>query len=568
MIGIRQRHILTGFQSHRSNSLEHDVRPPSIQMKAEAFFFLNYFFMFARWIFLISYLFSFLYSNHHKNQTKATQYLLFLVVCCYSTYLFLLANKKSLRNKESETRLLLHREKRNEELLNGWLPLPWWVAIFELRVAAHKAQLDLKSKVFFKNVTCEELEKVFGNKLLNILKLNNNNEQHIFEDKDKKGASCSTMVLLMYGCLEQSYGTPLYQDDPELPFGNAHDSMMWKKICLIIMFSPFIIDFILQYSNGHDNIYYGKWDIICSISGFILLPLTIIISPQAFISSAIVSIQRKARFQCFLNNILDPKAIVNHEKKWKSKWPYQMDFNNPENFELWGKCRTCIFKFGRRYKERTDVNAGLMVCLLGCATACFILFTAINGQKIYIWDIIYYVFLHLTFVIILGTFSIILSIEGQNCDEFNHRSKIVLSNAMMQFEKKLYQESLSDSSSLSQRHNRDEYHNNLSSVRSSVVQLHSMMESSLVLSHNKVFGMIPLNKALVGSIIFICFTQITLLLENTTLTPPYITISLLFLTFTHTYTLRVYSFPALLSCPPSKSIYNGRDCNIFWIQIL
>ena len=76
---------------------------------------------------------------------------------------FMLANKKALRKRASDSRLRAHRERRNEELINGWLPLPWFVALIEFRVTAAQTDTDL-SRIFFsfRGVSVQELREAIG----------------------------------------------------------------------------------------------------------------------------------------------------------------------------------------------------------------------------------------------------------------------------------------------------------------------------------------------------------------------------------------------------------------------
>ena len=80
---------------------------------------------------------------------------------------FMLANKKALRKRASDSRLRAHRERRNEELINGWLPLPWFVALIEFRVTAAQTDTDL-SRIFFsfRDVSVQELRGAIGEKVL------------------------------------------------------------------------------------------------------------------------------------------------------------------------------------------------------------------------------------------------------------------------------------------------------------------------------------------------------------------------------------------------------------------
>lgn len=88
----------------------------------------------------------FFFGGYHRRipgQTRIPLYYMILTGLCLVNSVMQLANKKALRRKASALRLELHHERRSEELLFGWLPLPWMVAVFELRMAAHQVRIRM-----------------------------------------------------------------------------------------------------------------------------------------------------------------------------------------------------------------------------------------------------------------------------------------------------------------------------------------------------------------------------------------------------------------------------------------
>jgi hypothetical protein len=616
--GMKNRHLFTGFKPIKWNPIEHDAHPAKVQMKAEMFFFTNVYHMVCKYVIVVCYVMGGYYKaddSHNSNRTHAPTYYVVLSATCFLSFLFLLGNKKALRCPESETRLLLQREKRNEELLNGWLPLPWWVAVFELRIAAVKAQLDLNSTIFFKGVTAHELSQAIGDKTLFYLKstsspldfkFNEHNEhvkrfsacadlsqqEHVIDEMNiRGGSSCTVMALLLRGCLEQSYATPAFGEDATNSYGEHYHSNIWTSICWVVALSPIVCDYLLQQGNVKYDIY----GILVCVFSLLILRFTFFMSPQGFIYGAILNIRRKARLQCFLNSVLDSDSDINHHRRWRSSWKYSMDFNDPSNFEVWGKCRSCIMRFGRRYQERTDSNAGMIIMFLGISTSFFIFYSAYATTRVPIRAIAYFVILYMFFVLTFASFAVFLALEGEACDEISFRTKAILSNALLKFESKIWKKNYDESLEKKQRqqqqqqlnlnlHNRNnsggsptktsfdkssppstssggtgttmtstitnstssvssigprnrgsrlggnltemivssnddtttttmmmmvDYH----AIRSAANQLHGLIDAGRALGGNKVLGM-PLNKALIGSIIFLCFTQVTLIIDN------------------------------------------------------
>jgi hypothetical protein len=104
--------------------------------------------------------------NHGYSQAPTNCFILGGVVLFLN--LCTAANKKATRSSATSVRMLLHRERRNDELFFGWLPLPWRLSVFELRIAAYRAgKIDLNKERFkFNSCSTEELRAALGEKVL------------------------------------------------------------------------------------------------------------------------------------------------------------------------------------------------------------------------------------------------------------------------------------------------------------------------------------------------------------------------------------------------------------------
>ena len=130
------------------------------------------------WVF--SFFFGGSYSYSHlieQERCLSAYYMGWTSVFFYLLFVVTLSNKKAFRKESSETRMMLHRERRHEELFFGWLPLPKELAVMELRVAAHNINVDLHRKYFTFRCSERELRKALGYNIVSYLERDENQRQ-------------------------------------------------------------------------------------------------------------------------------------------------------------------------------------------------------------------------------------------------------------------------------------------------------------------------------------------------------------------------------------------------------
>ena len=147
----------------------HDPENPKHAINAKVFFTFGVVVGCLKFLLLLS----FFMGGYQRMQADdprswAPVYAFGLAMFVNFTITLTLANKKALRKTASVGRLLAHRERRNEELLFGWLPFPWWVAVFELRIAAHQVGLDLRRRFVFA-APAESLREALGPRVCALL---------------------------------------------------------------------------------------------------------------------------------------------------------------------------------------------------------------------------------------------------------------------------------------------------------------------------------------------------------------------------------------------------------------
>ena len=406
------------------------------------------------------------------------------------TTTMVMANKKALRKRASLPRLISYRERRNEELLFGWLPFPWWVAVFELRVAAFQVGLDLNRRFTFP-ASPDELSDALGERVVALLERDG---EPVVRARDGGGSSCTALALLLRAALGVSYAHPAFGPDAKEPYLNAHmrgDYVLWVAFVGAL---PYIIAHGLQGGGRYDV--YGV--LVCVIA-FIYFIQYAGLTPQGFFYGAIISVQRRAQLLTFLNRVL----LAPRDASDPNAWSQCLDLTDAPNFDLWYQCRHATLRFGEVYKKRTDTNGGVLLCYLAVMTLTLVLGSALRGDdpvpfRTYAFPIVAHFFI----VVMLGLYGIALAMHGESCTDVADESKCVLAQAMLHLEARGHEARDRDA---------------LFSARFATQQLHEALVASRQLDQAEVLSIIELNKALVFTVFVSCLTQVTLVLDNTTL---------------------------------------------------
>ena len=130
------------------NTKFYDPDDPPFTFPSSVFWILINLLNVIRLLIIASFFVGKIYDSDNVNRSRAPLYLFGITTLFYLLVLISMANKKALRKPSESKRLLLFKERRNEELLYGWLPLPWHVAVFELRLAAAVVGEDISSGYF------------------------------------------------------------------------------------------------------------------------------------------------------------------------------------------------------------------------------------------------------------------------------------------------------------------------------------------------------------------------------------------------------------------------------------
>jgi len=207
----------------------------------------------------------------------------------------------------------------------------------------------------------------------------------------------------------------------------------------------------------------------------------------------------------FLNSLI---ALEQGKGGLDKAWKHPLDMKVALNIDLWRRCRELLLLFGESYKRRTDANGGLLIAYVAILTMILILGTAVNSGKLEFQENAFPILLHISTLALLSTFSVALAFEGEAFNLVADETKTVLCSSMIQLEAERNNE----------KHVLDERAQlNMESARFATAQLHESLTASRTLHPIDVLGLIDLNKTLVMTILFAFLTQITLVLDATTI---------------------------------------------------
>lgn len=177
------------------------------------------------------------------------------------------------------------------------------------------------------------------------------------------------------------------------------------------------------------------------------------------------------------------------------------------------RCRDVVLQFGAKYKARTDANGALMVVYVGAFTVLIIILSVIYpDDTVSFEDFGFVITAHLLIILMMGVFSVALSLEGDECNEMADRTIIRLSNAVIHLE--------SQRIIILEKHpqNRNsEFQIQHESAVSAMVQLQRSIDASQKVHPVELLDFVYLSKGLVMTVLFGLLTQITLILEKVTL---------------------------------------------------
>jgi hypothetical protein len=443
----------------------------------------------------------------------------------YSFRLFMFVNvmmsaaqsfKKAFRKKSSLKRLESLRERRNEELLWGWLPMPWWLIIFELRIAARQVGANLKTgKFLFKDATPDQLRAALGERVTTLFS-SFSNEPCVesatgdYAAPEGKGAYCSAMAVLLRAALEESYVHPADAKDVQVPWLFAHLKPTYILMCLPLCTAPIWVEAWI----GGDGIY-DVAGVICCLSCFFFNMNYVAVVPQGWMRASLLTIKRRTRMLEFLNDVLPRREHANEEQR---RWLYSIDMTFAQNIDMFRHSRELLMAFGELYKQRCDGIAALAFIYLTTMTALLILVTAILSDPIEFKGVALMVVVHFFFVALLGMFAIKLALQGEAFTSVIHDTKVLLANAMIQVESEMALNSKRTRFSMmtptSESEDIESTLRRYESARMAALHLQECLSASKEINSCELLGIFPLDKSAVSGIFFSMVTQVTLVFEN------------------------------------------------------
>jgi hypothetical protein len=430
-----------------------------------------------------------------------------------------LSMKKAFRKKSSIGRLHLHRERRSEELFFGWLPLPWNVALFQIRLANYMSgnMAIEREYITFDGASVEEMREAIGSNILHIVDrgglqaIKPIEEEEVDEKTGAKalvtraGSKVSMLAFLLRLALDNSFASP--------PFGKAADGMYmdvfassyWSLFIVYQQLLPYIVDNTARESGS-----YNGWSISLIITSAFIIWFYGDGPPQGWTYSAIVTLSRKRDMLAFLNALLTDrmpeasrKTMFSMREGDRKEWTYLMDLSRVANLSRWQTMRDVVMRFDTGYRSRTDGNGAVIMIYIAIFTLFLLLGTVLINGRLGWSDYAYYFLMHISLLLPMGIFAATMSLQGDACNDVADQSKLALTLGMVQLEEKHETGKLS--------HDQSE---RVPAARFAATQLQEALSAASRLYSVQMLQVIDLNRTLVISIIFAVVTQITLLLEN------------------------------------------------------
>ncbi len=462
-----------------------------------------------------------------KSHSPATVYAFYLSALFYLLNILTLSNKKAFRKKSSLARLMLHKERRHEELFWGWLPLPWQLCVFELRLAAFKVgHTDLTKKWFvFNNCTEEQLRAALGEKVLSYLE--DDHELRVTAPADSgeiaTGAKCSAMAMLLRIGLDHSFANPAFGPDAEGNYLSPHFSYIWTFYVLVLSALPFIVAHCIQSGGTYDVL-----DIASCVVSVLWIISNAVVPPQGFTYGAILSLKRRKEMLSFLNALLmvdRNKDIMPQEQanssnslhfdktdKFKGEhhvdWDFQLDMKHAGNINLWHDCRDIVVEFGASFRARTDANGAIMILYVAVFTLLLVIASIVLPDKISMRSFAFPILAHIMMILPMTMFAMALAREGEECNTVADKSCHLLSSAMLHFEEEISNSSHVLSALELQR---------INSARNAAAQLHTSLLISKQLHPVEILRLLTLDRALIATVFSAVFVQLSLILNAITI---------------------------------------------------
>jgi hypothetical protein len=348
------------------NTIFEDREKPAYNLKAIQFFAFTIVVNVLKYSYIVLYWAS---GSKSSSSSPATMYLFYFALLTFTLMNLSLSNKKAYRKQSSLERLLLHKERRLEELLFGWLPMPWQLAVFEFRLAAYNiGQLDLVEQKFtFPSCTEEQLRQAIGEKVLSYIENNGNGKRATSIGKsvlfnDKPVAQCTALTIMLRIALENSFATPAFGDDAPGLYMDYNGSPWWFYYVLFLIAIPFVVAHIIQDGGTYTGIEIAS----CIISILVILA-TSVAPPQGFTLSAILTIARRRKMLSFMNNLLLSDDNQTHFYDDNDDFHLtQSNEDEDEDDQTWGsnpgvKATSILTSIGKVDSEYSTVNTEMKI---------------------------------------------------------------------------------------------------------------------------------------------------------------------------------------------------------------
>lgn len=498
----------------------HDPESPKYQPPGVAFFMVNNVIAVIRAFWLAAFFMAgYATMNDGDGLARGPYYHFMFSVIVNGFFAISLSMKKAFRKKASEKRLYLQRERRAEELIFGWLPLPWNVALFQIRLAAYLVgKVAVESEyITFDRTSVKDMEAAIGRNILHIvdregLRAIKPVEEHVVDEKTGKvstvtrpGAQVSMLAFLLRLALDNSFASPPFGKPANNLYLDNFASKYWGYYIMYMQVLPFIVDNTVR-SGGS----YNGWSIALVVLSAFFVWFNGDAPPQGWTYAAVLTLSRKRDMLAFLNSLLTNRLPEGTQKNMfkmndgqQTGWEHLMDLSRVTNLSRWSTMREIVLRFDSGYRSRTDGNGAVIIIYIAIFTLLLLIGTVLIDGKLSWSNYAYYFLMHISLLLPMSWFAATMSLEGDECNDVADQSKMALTLGMVHLEERHETGHLTREQSL-----------RVPAARFAATQLQESLSAGSRLYSIQMLSVIDLNRTLVISILFAVVTQITLLIEN------------------------------------------------------
>jgi hypothetical protein len=332
--------------------------------------------------------------------TPAAEMLGWLYLVIQALHMYTIAVKHAYRRDAAQRRMLSSLARRDEEFTNGWIPLPIWLAMFELRLAAVGTKCDLEQSMCMHG-SVEEMCTFLGPQ---VMKYAREESLQVCDDGDG-GCSVPCRLVLLRAVLQDSLAHPLDMQKPLDKWIGFSWALGWKMMLargftLSICLLPFFVEHVLL---GRPWVVYHPLSTTLCVVSTVLGSMHFDVVLSGFASAVMITLSRKRFYMEFLGDLISgdggsPEMVMRFTVK---------------NLLVWNDMRETLLAVGTGYRKRIEAQV-VMVLLIFTSMFAYLLASvaASHGKKVPFTESAQMVGLFIFLIVSCGGFAGAVGLSG------------------------------------------------------------------------------------------------------------------------------------------------------------